>query len=144
MNNSSPSSTQIPPTVFAPQGKDRFQEHRGLSISRIDFKISTQENQELFILENTFHQKGGPARHLGRQLGFDAALLEVSFPAWADNLAEELEQGRDAHVICCCPDVRLDRRLCREFHQRVSERISIPPRPWDEVNTNITSQPKLR
>jgi mannose-6-phosphate isomerase-like protein (cupin superfamily) len=43
-------------------GEDRFGEHRGLGISKIDFKVSAQDG--LFILENTFHQKGGPARHL--------------------------------------------------------------------------------
>ena len=45
-------------------GEDRFGEHRGLGISQIDFKMSGQEKSDLFILENTFHAKGGPARHL--------------------------------------------------------------------------------
>lgn len=45
-------------------GEDRFGEHRGLGISSIDFKVSTQDNNGLFIIENTFREKGGPARHL--------------------------------------------------------------------------------
>src|SRR5687768_15349167 len=45
-------------------GEDRFGEHRGLGISAIDFKVSSQDSSGLFILENTFHAKGGPARHL--------------------------------------------------------------------------------
>ncbi len=44
-------------------GADRFGEHRGLGVSRIDFKVVTQD-ASLLILENTFHQRGGPARHL--------------------------------------------------------------------------------
>ena len=45
-------------------GEDRFGEHRGLGISVIDFKVSPRDMGGLLILENTFHAKGGPARHL--------------------------------------------------------------------------------
>ena len=45
-------------------GEDRFGEHRPLGISRIDFKVTPQDENGLLILENTFHAKGGPARHL--------------------------------------------------------------------------------
>ncbi len=64
MNNTSPSPAHFPPPILVPQGEDRFGEHRGLGISQIDFKVAQSENSDLFILENTFHQKGGPARHL--------------------------------------------------------------------------------
>lgn len=45
-------------------GEDRFGAQRGLGVSSIAFKVSMQESSDLFVLENTFHQKGGPARHL--------------------------------------------------------------------------------
>ncbi|MGH2410883.1 MAG: cupin domain-containing protein [Chloroflexota bacterium] len=45
-------------------GEDRFGEQRGLGISSIAFKVSGQGSSGLFILENIFHAKGGPARHL--------------------------------------------------------------------------------
>ena len=45
-------------------GKDRFGEHRGLGISSINFKLTPQDSNGLFIIENTFREKGGPARHL--------------------------------------------------------------------------------
>jgi len=45
-------------------GEDRFGEQRGLGISSIEFKVVPQDSTGLFVLENTFHQKGGPARHL--------------------------------------------------------------------------------
>jgi quercetin dioxygenase-like cupin family protein len=45
-------------------GDDRFGEQRGLGISSIAFKVSGQDSNGLFILENTFRAKGGPARHL--------------------------------------------------------------------------------
>jgi mannose-6-phosphate isomerase-like protein (cupin superfamily) len=45
-------------------GEDRFGESRGLGISAIDFKVVPQDSTGLLVLENTFHHKGGPARHL--------------------------------------------------------------------------------
>ena len=50
--------------VHVAAGDDRFEERRSLGISTIDFKVVTQDTSGLLILENTFHAKGGPARHL--------------------------------------------------------------------------------
>lgn len=58
------SSSELPPVLRVKAGEDRFGEHRGLGISSIDFKIVPQDSSGLLILENTFHAKGGPARHL--------------------------------------------------------------------------------
>ena len=45
-------------------GADRLGEHRPLGISVIDFKVTPQDRDGILILENTFHARGGPARHL--------------------------------------------------------------------------------
>lgn len=45
-------------------GADRFGEHRGLGVSSVAFKVTPQDSEGILILENTFHQPGGPARHL--------------------------------------------------------------------------------
>ncbi len=45
-------------------GEDRFGERRGLGVSFIEFKVVPQDSNGLLILENVFHTKGGPARHL--------------------------------------------------------------------------------
>jgi mannose-6-phosphate isomerase-like protein (cupin superfamily) len=58
------SSASLPPALRVAAGEDRFGEHRGLGISTIDFKVTAQDSSGLLILENTFHAKGGPARHL--------------------------------------------------------------------------------
>lgn len=58
------SSASTPPVLRVANGEDRFGEYRGLGISSIAFKVSAQDNSGLFIIENTFHAKGGPARHL--------------------------------------------------------------------------------
>jgi quercetin dioxygenase-like cupin family protein len=53
-----------PQTLRVAAGEDRFGEHRGLGISEIAFKVVPQDSDGLLIIENTFHAKGGPARHL--------------------------------------------------------------------------------
>ena len=45
-------------------GADRFGERRGLGISNIAFKVTTQDSSDILVLENSFREKGGPARHL--------------------------------------------------------------------------------
>ena len=64
MNQSLHTQATIPPALWVAAGEDRFGEHRGLGISSIAFKVSAQDSSDLFILENTFREKGGPARHL--------------------------------------------------------------------------------
>ena len=49
---------------FLAAGADREGERRGLGISTIAFKVSMPNPDGPFILENSFHAKGGPARHL--------------------------------------------------------------------------------
>ena len=64
MDKSLQTQANLPPALLVAAGEDRFGEHRGLGISAIDFKVSAGDSSGLFILENTFHEKGGPARHL--------------------------------------------------------------------------------
>ena len=52
------------PAVLVPSGNDRFGESRSLGISQITFKVAGQGESGQFIIENTFHKMGGPARHL--------------------------------------------------------------------------------
>ena len=51
-------------SLIVAAGEDRFGEQRGLGISSISFKVTPQDSKGLLIIENTFHEKGGPARHL--------------------------------------------------------------------------------
>ncbi len=54
----------MPGALRVAAGADRFGEQRGLGISTIAFKVTMPNPGDLFILENTFLAKGGPARHL--------------------------------------------------------------------------------
>ena len=64
MGGASQTPASEPPLVRVAAGADRFGEQRGLGISAIDFKLSSQDSGGVLVLENTFHAKGGPARHL--------------------------------------------------------------------------------
>src|SRR5579859_5875732 len=64
MSDSLQSPSSSPAGLRVAAGADRFGEERGLGISSIAFKVSPQDSSGLLILENTFHAKGGPARHV--------------------------------------------------------------------------------
>jgi quercetin dioxygenase-like cupin family protein len=64
MNYRPDTRTDPPVAARVAAGRDRFGEKRGLGVSRVDFKVAATDSGGLFILENTFHEKGGPARHL--------------------------------------------------------------------------------
>lgn len=53
-----------PAHIRVAAGEDRYGERRGIGISTIQFKVSPRDASGIFIVENTFHAKGGPARHL--------------------------------------------------------------------------------
>lgn len=64
MEQTSPRSSTPGALLRVPAGADRFGEQRSLGISTIDFKLIPQDSQSLLVIENTFHARGGPARHL--------------------------------------------------------------------------------
>jgi mannose-6-phosphate isomerase-like protein (cupin superfamily) len=64
MSQSLQTPANFPAVIRVAAGEDRFGEHRGLGISVIDFKTIPEESGGMLIIENTFHAKGGPARHL--------------------------------------------------------------------------------
>src|SRR5690242_732974 len=64
MPESMPTSPDLPPVLRVAAGADCFGEPRSLGISTISFKLLPPDSSGLLILENTFHARGGPARHL--------------------------------------------------------------------------------
>lgn len=52
------------PTTIVSADEDQFAEHRGLGVSKITFKVTPKTSDGVLIIENTFHEKGGPAKHL--------------------------------------------------------------------------------
>jgi mannose-6-phosphate isomerase-like protein (cupin superfamily) len=64
MENTLPASKKMPLPHMVPAGEDRFGESKNLGISSVAFKITAQESSDLFAVEITLVQKGGPARHV--------------------------------------------------------------------------------
>jgi quercetin dioxygenase-like cupin family protein len=64
MGSSIETQTNHTPAIRVAANKDQFGEQRGLGVSEITFKVTPKDSNGLFIIENTFHEKGGPARHL--------------------------------------------------------------------------------
>jgi quercetin dioxygenase-like cupin family protein len=64
MNEPTGTAPGTPSALRVAAGQDRFGEQRGLGIQSIDFKVTSQDSEGLFIAELTFHKKGGPPRHL--------------------------------------------------------------------------------
>ena len=50
--------------IYVPSGEDRFGESRSLGVSTIHFKVTSPQGDGPLVLENVFHARGGPARHL--------------------------------------------------------------------------------
>jgi hypothetical protein len=61
---SDPELVEPTPAVvpFLPAGADTEGAQRGLGVSTVQFKVAGRA--DLLVLENTFHARGGPARHL--------------------------------------------------------------------------------
>lgn len=64
MNDTAQPEMNIPAVQPVAAGEDQFGEVRGLGISSIAFKLCSPDPNGVLVLENTFHAKGGPARHL--------------------------------------------------------------------------------
>jgi quercetin dioxygenase-like cupin family protein len=64
MGNFSESQNNQSSALRITANEDQFGEHRGLGVSEITFKVTPKDNEGVFIIENTFHEKGGPAKHL--------------------------------------------------------------------------------
>jgi quercetin dioxygenase-like cupin family protein len=56
--------SEFPSVLHVPKGEDLQGEYHGLGVSVVAFKVIPQDSSGVLVLENTFHQKGGPARHL--------------------------------------------------------------------------------
>lgn len=79
------SSTPHPAPLRMLAGEDRFGKHRSLGISRIEFKLMPQDSGGPLVLENRFHGRGGPARHLHHEQDEWFYILQGAFshrPQW--------------------------------------------------------------
>ncbi len=64
MTNTLQADTDQSQPIMVPAGEDRFGYFKNLGISSVAFKVTSQESKDLFAIEITLVQKGGPAKHV--------------------------------------------------------------------------------
>ena len=79
-------------------------------------------------------------RYIGHpQLDANFSLLDE----WSDYFVTQLSEGADVYAFCHSPENMTAPWICRELHQRVAKEITIPPLPWDEIESDEPEQPQL-
>lgn len=77
--------------TFVTAGRDRYEHPRDMGITINNFKVSGKDTDGgLFALEQTFHEKGGPPRHLHPHQDEWFFVIEGSF---------RFEIGEDSRVL---------------------------------------------
>lgn len=64
MKNSQENKFPSPRSGLVSSGNDLFGEYRSLGVSKLAFKLIPHSENDVLIIENTFREPGGPARHL--------------------------------------------------------------------------------
>ncbi len=62
---------------------------------------------------------------------------------WEKYLASQLSEGADEFIFCHSPENLTAPQIARELYHRVSQRISLAPLPWDEIQPDLPEQPTL-
>lgn len=72
--------------------------------------------------------------------------LESNFPfldEWADYFVSQLREGADGFAFCHSPENMTAPWICKELYQCVAKEVSIPPLPWNEIESDKPEQPQL-
>lgn len=64
MSNAIQTATNQSQPLLVPAKEDRFGYFKILGISSVAFKVTSQDSKDLFVIEITLVQKGGPAKHV--------------------------------------------------------------------------------
>lgn len=76
-----------------PTDEDQFAQTRSLGISSITFKLTPKDSTGIFILENTFHAKGGPAKHLHYHQDEWFYVTAGNFVIFIDDIRHDMSPG---------------------------------------------------
>lgn len=86
-------SANFPLAKLVAAGQDLFGEQRSLGVSSISFKMVPPTSDGILMLENTFHQKGGPAQHLHYKQDEWFYIVEGEFIFEVGNQKYQLKSG---------------------------------------------------
>lgn len=139
-------------------GADRFGEVRSLGISTITFKVMPQDSNGLLIIENTFHAKGGPARHLHLEQDewFYAVegefIMEVGSERMSLHAGDSVLAPRNIPHVWACVGEQVSRMLIafmpagkmEAFFREVTKANAMPPQDpalWQAHGMTILGPP---
>ena len=105
MNSSMQTPAVMPASVLVPAGEDRFGKFKTLGISQVDFKVTSQESKDIFVVEITLRQKGGPAKHVHFYQDEWFYILEGEFIIEAGDERMRLKPGESLFVPRKMPHV---------------------------------------
>jgi mannose-6-phosphate isomerase-like protein (cupin superfamily) len=139
-------------------GEDRFGERRGLGVSVIEFKVTPDSGCDLLVIENVFHAKGGPARHLHHDQdewfyavegAFDVMIGEQRFelqpgdsllaPRKVPHVWAHVGAGRGRMLITFTPAGRME-----AFFREVTKANAMPPQDpalWEAHGMQLLGPP---
>ncbi len=73
-----------------------------------------------------------------------AEVNEPLFDAWAEQIAQWLQQGITVYAFCHCPFEKHSPEICAALYQHVSKRVPLPPLDWThKARTPDIQQPRL-
>jgi quercetin dioxygenase-like cupin family protein len=98
-------TSHTPSIVRVSTGKDRFGERHQFGTSSFDFKVSTAGENGIFIIENTFQEKGGPARHVHHYQKEWLYAIEGEFLVEVGDTKLRLQPGDSVLLPCKIPHV---------------------------------------
>ncbi|MCX6371595.1 MAG: cupin domain-containing protein [Actinobacteria bacterium] len=147
------------PALLVPAGEDRLGEHLGLGVSTIEFKVIALDCG-LLVLENTFHAKGGPPRHLHLEQDEWFYVLEGEFvievgeerhtlrpggsilgPRRVPHVWAHVGDGRGRILVAFTPAGRME-----AFFREVTKADAMPPQDpalWRENGMELVGPPLL-
>lgn len=139
-------------------GTDCYGEYRGLGVSHIDFKLCPADDNGLFVIENVFHARGGPARHLHYEQDEWFYALEGEFiieigeerlhlapgdsvlaPRRVPHVWAYVGDGRGRMLIAFTPAGRME-----AFFREVTKADAMPPQDptlWQEHGMELLGPP---
>jgi quercetin dioxygenase-like cupin family protein len=131
----------VPSALLVGAGQDRFGGQWGLGISSITFKVPMEDSNSLLIIENTFSEKGGPARHLHYEQDewFYAVegefVVEVGKDRYILKPGDSLLAPRNVPHVWACTGDKGGRMLIaftppgrmEAFFRKVTENNAMPP-----------------
>jgi uncharacterized protein YecE (DUF72 family) len=73
----------------------------------------------------------------------DIAVNNPYLKEWGDYFIPQLQEGADVYMFCHSPNNLAAPWLCRKLYAQVEKEVSLPPLPWNELDSENYEQGQL-